>query len=87
MKFIELNVDTAVNIDTISRIERLQSSALVYIGGGESVVADIPYDVLLDILNDNASRDEAQVASQIEEAAKTNASLQVLLKGSQFTRI
>lgn len=52
-KFVQLNNDTAVNLDAIGRIERLSGRTLVTIGD-ITIVAEIPYETMLGLLNMNS---------------------------------
>ena len=49
-KFLSLTSDSAVNLDTITRVERMVDKTLVTMGS-ESIISDIPYDTILAILN------------------------------------
>lgn len=57
-KFIQLNEDRAVNLDAITRLDRMANGTLVSIGDIE-LITDIPYETMLSFANVNARDKEA----------------------------
>jgi len=84
MKFIEVNTNTTVNVDAITRIERLDQGTLV-IMPDQSIVADIPYDTMVGILQEkDIIESMPDKSGGMAEAVKA---LEILTQNSQFTRI
>ena len=80
MKFIEINDDQTVNIDTISYVERLSNGSLLYIGD-RRLIAEIPYDTIIGILQTQDDIDKEQKPASIPENYNN------ILDTQQFTRI
>jgi hypothetical protein len=84
MKFIEVNNDTTVNIDAITRIERLDMGRTLIIMPDQSVIAEIPYDTMVGLLQTQADIDKPEQATEKRNIADA---LNGLMENHQFTRI
>ena len=50
MKFIEINDNVTINTEAITRIERLESGRTMVVQGDQTIIAEIPYDTMVDLL-------------------------------------
>jgi len=84
MKFIEINDYQTINTKAISRIEKLEMGRTMVIMKDESLIADIPYETMIGIL-----QNESEIESGGKEQVFTNManSLNTLTQNSQFTRL
>ena len=84
MKFIEINDSTTINIDAITRIERLEMGKTMVIMPDASVIAEIPYDTMIGLLQNQDEIDREVKESSVGSMAE---SLNILTQGDQFTRV
>lgn len=66
-KFIRLNEDEAVNLDSVSQVSRLNGRSMVFIDD-RTIIADIPYETMLGLLNANAQAREDFQDSNIRQS-------------------
>lgn len=64
-KFIQVNEDMSVNLDRITKVERIAIGCLIYLSDKEQAISDIPFETMLGIISNNDEINK-EVLSQVD---------------------